>query len=219
MATGRFITFEGGEGSGKSTQAQLLAGRLKAAGIDVLLTREPGGSLFAEQVRALILDTATAPHSTLSEALLFYAARADHLDKTIRPALAAGRWVICDRFSDSTRIYQSVAGGVDPATVEALEDLVVRPTVPNLTLILDLAPQSGLARADARRHAGQPTESGPDAYEKRDLAFHERLRAGYLAIAKAEPQRCVLVNGNRTAEAIAAEIWTEVERRMLRDTT
>jgi dTMP kinase len=215
MASARFITFEGGEGSGKSTQAQLLADRLRAAGVDVLLTREPGGSPFAEQVRALILDPATAPHSALSEALLFYAARSDHLDKTIRPALAAGRWVICDRFSDSTRVYQSIAGGVDPAVVEVLENLVVTPTIPDLTLIIDLAAESGLARAEKRRQANATTRIQPDAYEKRDIVFHERLRAGYLAIAKAEPNRCVLLDGAAAVDAIAAAIWADVARRLL----
>jgi dTMP kinase len=214
MATARFITFEGGEGSGKSTQARMLADRLRAGGVDVLVTREPGGSPFAEQVRALILHPATAPHSALSEALLFYAARADHLDKTIRPALAAGRWVICDRFSDSTRVYQSIAGGLDAATIDQLESLVVGGTQPDLTLILDLAAEAGLARAARRRQAG--TANGePDAYEKRDLAFHERLRAGYLAIARSEPRRCVLVDGSVAPDAIAAVIWTEVQRRLL----
>jgi dTMP kinase len=211
MASARFITFEGGEGSGKSTQAQLLADRLRAVGLDVLLTREPGGSPFAEQVRGLILDPATAPHSALSEALLFYAARADHLDKTIRPALAAGRWVICDRFSDSTRVYQSIAGGVDPAVVEVLENLVVTPTTPDLTFIIDLAAESGLARAEKRRQANTTTRIQPDAFEKRDIVFHERLRAGYLAIAKAEPKRCALLDGTAAVDTIAAAIWAHVQ--------
>jgi dTMP kinase len=211
MASARFVTFEGGEGSGKSTQAQLLADRLRAVGLDVLLTREPGGSPFAEQVRGLILDPATAPHSALSEALLFYAARADHLDKTIRPALAAGRWVICDRFSDSTRVYQSIAGGVDPAVVEVLENLVVTPTTPDLTFIIDLAAESGLARAEKRRQANTTTRIQPDAFEKRDIVFHERLRAGYLAIAKAEPKRCALLDGTAAVDTIAAAIWAHVQ--------
>jgi dTMP kinase len=218
MASGRFITFEGGEGSGKSTQAQLLADRLRTAGIDVLLTREPGGSAFAEQVRSLILDPKTAPHSALSEALLFYAARADHLDKTIRPALAAERWVICDRFSDSTRVYQSIAGGVDAAVVEALDRLVVAPTRPDLTFILDLPAATGLTRANRRRHAGQPEGAEPDPYEKRDLAFHEHLRAGYLAIARAEPQRCILIDGAEPTDAIAQAVWGQAESRLLRGT-
>jgi dTMP kinase len=215
MKLGKFITFEGGEGSGKSTQAQLLADRLRATGLDVLLTREPGGSAFAEQVRTLILDPITAPHSALSEALLFYAARADHLDKTIRPALAAGRWVICDRFSDSTRVYQSIAGGVDPAAIEALERLVVLPTTADLTVIIDLAADAGLARAARRRQANSTARVQPDAYEKRDMAFHERLRAGYLAIAAAEPGRCILVDGVAAPDAIAAAIWTSVKQRLL----
>jgi dTMP kinase len=215
MATGKFITFEGGEGSGKSTQAQLLADRLRGRGSDVVLTREPGGSPFAEQVRALILDPATAPHSALSEALLFNAARSDHLDTTIRPALAAGRWVICDRFSDSTRVYQGVAGGLASAVLDRLEGMIVAPTRPDLTLILDLPADVGLARAASRRRASAVVDTQPDAYEKRDLAFHERLRAGYAAIAKAEPQRCVLVDAAKSPDAIAAEIWAHVERRLL----
>ena len=216
MATGKFITFEGGEGSGKSTQAQLLADRLRGRGSDVVLTREPGGSPFAEQVRALILDPATAPHSTLSEALLFYAARSDHLDTTIRPALAAGRWVICDRFSDSTRVYQGVAGGLEPMVLDRLEGMIVAPTRPDLTLILDLPADIGLARAGNRRMANAVVDMQPDAYEKRELAYHERLRAGYATIAQVEPQRCVLVDGARVQDAVAAEIWAHVERRLVR---
>jgi dTMP kinase len=219
MARGKFITFEGGEGAGKSTQAQLLAGRLRAAGRDVVLTREPGGSPFAEQVRALILDPATAPHSALSEALLFYAARSDHLDTTIRPALTAGRWVICDRFLDSTRVYQGVAGGLEPAILERLEAMVIAPTGPDLTFMLDLPADVGLARAAGRRQAGLQPPASPDAYEKRALAFHERLRAGYAAIAKAEPQRCALIDAAKPPDIIAAEVWGHVERRLLAGTS
>ena len=214
MATGKLITFEGGEGSGKSTQAQRLADSLRGRGDDVLLTREPGGSPFAEQVRGLILDPATAPHSALSEALLFYAARSDLLDTVIRPALAAGRWVICDRFSDSTRVYQGVAGGVEPAVLDRLEDMIVGRTRPDLTVILDLPADIGLARAADRRRANAGVVMQADAYEKRDLAFHERLRAGYAMIAKVEPQRCVLVDGAKSPDTIAAEIWAHVERRL-----
>ena len=215
MTRGKFITFEGGEGSGKSTQARLLADRLKARGIDAVLTREPGGSPFAERVRALLLDPATPSHSALSEALLFYAARADHLDKTIRPALAAGRWVICDRFSDSTRVYQGVAGGLSGDALGALERLVVAPTQPELTLFLDLAPGDGLARARARGATPGVALADTDPFERRDPQFHERLRAGYLAIAEAEPQRCVLIDGAGAPDTIAAEIWGHVERRLL----
>jgi dTMP kinase len=144
---GRFITFEGGEGSGKSTQARLLAERLKYAGIDTLLTREPGGSQFAEQLRDFILSGCTAPHPALAQALLFYAARADHLATVIVPALSRGQWVISDRFSDSTRAYQGAADGVPAADIEILDRLVVAASVPTLTVILDIAPEVGLARA------------------------------------------------------------------------
>ena len=210
MASGKFITFEGGEGSGKSTQARILVDRLAARGIDAVLTREPGGSPFAERVRTLLLDPASPAHPPLSEALLFYAARADHLDKTIRPALAAGRWVVCDRFSDSTRVYQGAAGGLEGTAIDALERLVVAPTFPQITFILDLAPVQGLARARARS-ARTGGASEVDPFERREAAFHERLRAGYLAIAKAEPRRCTVIDGARDADAIGAQIWSSVE--------
>jgi dTMP kinase len=213
MASGKFITFEGGEGAGKSTQARLLADRLQARGIDVVVTREPGGSPFAEQVRALILDPAIEPHAVLSEALLFYAARADHLDKLIRPALGQGRWVVSDRFSDSTRVYQSVAGGLPLDVFDVLERLVVLPTAPDLTIVLDISPEAGLRRATERRVAS----IRPDAYEKRDLAFHQRLREGFRAIAAAEPGRCVMVDGAAQPAAIAETIWSMVKQRLLLD--
>ena len=214
MALGKFITFEGGEGSGKSTQTRLLADRLKARGVEALLTREPGGSPFAERVRALLLDPATPSHAALSEALLFYAARADHLDKTIRPALAAGRWIICDRFSDSTRVYQGAAGGLRTEVLDALERLVVIPTCPHLTFILDLPPAEGLARVRARgRLAGEGATADP--FERRDPTFHENLRKGYAAIAKAEPQRCALLDAGKPTNVVAAEIWALVEQRLL----
>jgi dTMP kinase len=209
MASAKFITFEGGEGSGKSTQARLLADRLQVRGIEALLTREPGGSPFAERVRALLLDPAIPAHGALSEALLFYAARADHLDKTIRPALAAGRWIICDRFSDSSRVYQGAA------TLDALERLVVLPTRPHLTLILDLPPMQGLARARARGTLVGGVGAPTDPFEGRDASFHEHLRKGYAALAKAEPQRCALVDATKPTDVVAAEIWALVEQRLL----
>jgi len=215
MASGKFITFEGGEGSGKSTQARLLADRLKVRGIDALLTREPGGSPFAERVRALLLDPTIPAHGALSEALLFYAARADHLDKTIRPALAAGRWIICDRFSDSTRVYQGAAGGLRAATLDALERLVVAPTRPHLTFILDLPPMQGLARARARGTLAGAVGAPTDPFEGRDPSFHEHLRKGYAALAKAEPRRCALVDAMKPTDVVAAEIWALVEQRLL----
>jgi dTMP kinase len=220
MTAGKFITFEGGEGSGKSTQARLLVDALKARGDEVVLTREPGGSHFAERVREVILDPATPPHAALSEALLFYAARADHLARTIRPALAAGRWVVCDRFSDSTRVYQGHAGTLDPGLIEALERMIVAPTRPDLTVVIDLPAREGLVRAQARRKASEPVLAGAsarveDPYEARDIAFHERLREGFLAIAEAEPQRCVVVDGRLAASEVAARVWAEARRRLM----
>jgi dTMP kinase len=208
---GRFITLEGGEGSGKSTQARLLAERLKHSGIDTVLTREPGGSPFAEQVREFILGGKQAPHPAMAEALLFYAARADHLAATIRPALAANRWVIADRFSDSTRAYQGAAGGVSVADIDIIDRVVVGDTVPDLTVILDLAPEEGLRRAAERRPAGATT----DPFEARDLEFHRRLRLGFQAIALAEPGRCVVVDASGPAAPIAATIWRTIEGRLL----
>ena len=206
MAPARFITFEGGEGSGKSTQASLLLERLRAEGIDALMTREPGGSAFAEQIRTLLLDAASAAHGVMAETLLFYAARADHLDKLIRPALAEGRWVVCDRFSDSTLVYQSIAGGLAREVVDALEQMIVAPTVPDLTLVLDVPPETGLQRAVERRQI----TGAPDAFEMRDLAYHRRLREGFAALTRNEPRRCLLIDGTREREVIAAEIWSQV---------
>jgi dTMP kinase len=215
MPSGRFITFEGGEGSGKTTQAQVLAQRLRAKGIEPILTREPGGSPFAEQVRSLALDPATAPHSPLSEALLFYAARADHIEKLIRPALVAGRWVISDRFSDSTRVYQVEAGGLPLEVFKAMELIVVKLTYPDLTFILDTPAEAGLARATTRRLARAIAGEDADAYEKRDVEVHERLRQGFLDIAKSEPRRCKVIDGTAPPDKVAAEVWAHVERRML----
>lgn len=217
MALGKFITFEGGEGSGKSTQVRLLSERLRARGLDVLLTREPGGSLFAEKLRTIILDPETPAHSPLSEALLFYAARADHLEEAVRPALASGRWVICDRFSDSTRVYQCEAGGLPLSSFRSLEDMVVKPTFPDLTFILDLPVEIGLQRAEARRNETLEVAPVPDAYEKRAPAFHQKLREAFAAIAKAEPQRCVLIDASADKESVATAIWSGVSDRLLKE--
>lgn len=212
MAGGRFITFEGGEGSGKSTQAQHLAARLRATGTDVLLTREPGGSPFAEQIRNLLLGGTLAAHPPLAEALLFCAARADHLSSAIRPALGAGRWVICDRFIDSTRVYQGAAGGLPAQTLDLLEQVVVGADRPVLTLILDIDARVGLARAASRRVAAAGAEIDP--FEGRALAFHEKLRSGYLALAAREPGRCVVVDASQSMEEIGARIWDIVRSRL-----
>jgi dTMP kinase len=214
MRSGKFITFEGGEGVGKSTQAKLLVEALAARGIDVLLTREPGGSAFAERIRALLLDPGTPAHGALSEALLFYAARADHLQQTIAPHLDAGGWVVCDRFSDSTRVYQGSAGGLAPEVLETLDDLVVKSHRPDLTIVLDLDPSDGLGRVRRRL---EPTRAGGEAdrFEQRELEFHQRLRAGYLALARAQPQRCVLIDAAQPAKLIAAAVWQAVAARLL----
>jgi dTMP kinase len=214
MRSGKFITFEGGEGVGKSTQAKLLVAGLAERGIDAILTREPGGSPFAERVRALLLDPVTPPHGALPEALLFYAARADHLQRTIAPHLAAGGWVVCDRFFDSTRVYQGSAGGLEPEVLETLDQLVVKDYRPDLTVVLDLDPRDGLARVTRRR---QPTPAPDiaDRFEGRDLDFHRRLRAGYLALAEADPQRCIVIDATPAPDVIASAVWQAVSDRLL----
>lgn len=206
MAGGKFITFEGGEGSGKSTQAERLADAIRAAGIEVVLTREPGGTPFAEQVRNLILSSTTAKHGATAEALLFFAARADHVETLIRPALAGGRWVICDRFTDSTRVYQGAAGSVPAEAIEALNRIAAGATQPDLTLILDIDAAVGLARATERREAGGKASIGADPFEQRDLVFHERLRRGYLEVAKSDPGRCRVIDATGTPDAVEERV-------------
>jgi dTMP kinase len=207
-----FITFEGGEGTGKTTQTRLLADRLAVAGIDCVTTREPGGSPFAEQIRTLLLAGHLPPRGAMAEALLFLAARADHVAEIIIPALDAGQWVIADRFADSTFAYQGAAGGVPRATLAALHRLVLGDLTPDLTLILDLPPEIGLARAGAR---SQPT-SGEDRFESRALAYHEALRQGFHAIAADEPARCVLIDASGSPDDVAAQVWMIVEARLSR---
>ncbi len=231
MTPGKFITFEGGEGSGKSTQARLLAERLRQRGIDVKLTREPGGSPFAERLREVLLDPHVPPHAAMPEALLFYAARADHLETVIRPALKAGSWVLCDRFSDSTRVYQGHAGKLNPQIVQALDLIVVGTSRPHLTLIIDVPVETGLARAQLRLvqkqaqqvpagagGGGAPRDVRPlvsDRYEARDVDFHTRLRQGFLDIAAAEPDRCAVIDGHHDSAVVAASIWAAVRSRLL----
>lgn len=200
-----FITFEGGEGSGKSTQIKRLAARLSAAGHRVLVTREPGGTPEAEAVRALLVSGDIARWTAKSEALLNYAAREQHLEQVIRPALADGKFVLCDRFMDSTRAYQGYAGGCDLAFIDALERAIVGGTRPGLTLILDLDPATGLARAKARGDA-----SAEDRYERKGLSFHTKLREGFLDILRRNPARCRLVDAAQVEEAVAEDIWSIV---------
>jgi dTMP kinase len=206
---GKFITFEGGEGAGKSTQAALLAKRLSLAGISVLLTREPGGSPGAEIIRHVLLSGAARRFGAGAETLLFAAARADHLDTIIVPALRSGQWVICDRFIDSTMVYQGIVGKVDLSFIRGLERLTVGAFRPNLTFILDLPAETGLARAKARRG-----DDDPDRFETEDLASHQALNAGFRAIAAEEKQRCMLIDAHRPAEQVADEIWRAVLRRL-----
>ncbi|MGE0008238.1 MAG: dTMP kinase [Parvibaculaceae bacterium] len=201
---GRFITFEGGEGTGKSSHARDLALALRETGRRVLLTREPGGSPGAEDVRALLVTGAVGRWSATAETLLNYAARESHLRETIRPALLGGDLVLCDRFMDSTRVYQGVAGGCDMALIETLERKIVGETRPDLTLILDVEPELGLARAKKRA-------DGEDRFEKKGLAFHRRLREGFLAIAAEDPRRCRIVDSSRPYEAVAQDIWRLVQ--------
>ncbi len=206
---GKFITFEGGEGTGKSTQAALLAERLSGIGFGVVLTREPGGSPGAEIIRHVLLSGTAKRLGPNAEALLFAAARADHLDTVIKPALTSGKWVICDRFLDSTRVYQGMVGNVGMPFIRGLEKLTVGDAKPDLTLILDLPAEIGLARARARRGA-----AAPDRFETEDLAYHQALNAAFRAVAREEWQRCVLIDATQPREQVANAVWRAVCERL-----
>jgi len=207
---GRFITFEGGEGSGKSTHARLLADRINAAGIEVVLTREPGGSPGAEIIRHILLSGVAKPLGAETEAILFAAARDDHVRTTIRPALVDGKWVICDRFIDSTRVYQGALGKVDMKLIRSLERVTVGAAMPDLTFILDVPATVGLARAKRRRGKG-----ATDRFEAESVEFHEALREAYLALMEKEPKRCVVIDGRAPRDVVADRIWAAVEQRLL----
>ncbi len=208
-ARGRFITLEGGEGAGKSVQAKRLEDNLKSLGLEVVRTREPGGSPDAEALREAILSGFAAQFGPEGEALLFAAARIDHLDQTILPALRRGAWVVCDRFADSTRAYQGVAGNLPPALIARLEQVVVGTNAPDLTLILDIPAEAGLKRAAKRRGKG-----GADRFEAEALGFHQTLRRAFLDIARAEPQRCAVIDALKSQKDVAADIWATVEARL-----
>jgi dTMP kinase len=201
---GRFITFEGGEGTGKSSHARDVATVLRDKGRRVVLTREPGGSPGAEDIRALIVTGSVGRWSATAETLLTYAARESHLRETIRPALAGGELVLCDRFMDSTRVYQGFAGGCDMALIDSLERQIIGETRPDLTLILDVEPELGLARAKSRA-------SGEDRFENKGLAFHRRLREGFLAIAAQDPKRCRVIDSSRPYEMVSQDIHRLVQ--------
>ncbi len=209
---GGFITLEGGEGAGKSTQAALLVSRLLACGTDVVATREPGGSPRAEAIRAALLAGAVAPLGPIAETLMFSAARLDHVDTKIRPALERGAFVVCDRFIDSTRVYQGELGHTDPTLIASLERVVVGDLKPDLTLLLDVAPATGLARALARRG----TDAVADRFEREGEGFHERLRTAFLAVAAREPERCRVIDGNQGSDAVTEAIWAAVLSRFPR---
>ena len=205
---GRFITFEGGEGSGKSTQIKTLAERLDAAKLRNIVTREPGGSPGAEIIRHLVLSGMGKLLGPDAETLLFAAARDDHVRTVIQPALNQGVWVLCDRFSDSTRAYQGRLGKVAPAVLDAMERVTIGDLKPDLTIILDVPVEIGMQRAAARRGAG-----APDRFEAEDVKFHQDLRDAYRQIAANEPQRCVLIDASADPATVAALVWAALRDR------
>ena len=210
---GRFITFEGGEGAGKSTQIRLLAERLKNAGTTCVITREPGGTATAEAIRKMLLSGLAQQLGVDGEAVLFAAARADHVERVIRPALAAGQWVLSDRFFDSTHVYQANA---DPSFLDALDRVAVGRTRPDLTVILDISAEVGIARAAARIAAAG---TAPDRFERDDIALHEERRRAFLEIAAAEPDRCAVVDASQSEAEVARAIWRAVDERLIRPQT
>ncbi|MCR5859762.1 dTMP kinase [Mesorhizobium sp. J428] len=210
MARGLFVTFEGGEGAGKSTQIVRLAEALRAEGREVLVTREPGGSPGAEAVRHVLLSGAAETFGPAMEAILFAAARSDHVEQVIRPAVEKGTIVLCDRFLDSSRVYQGVTGNLDAGFMRALEAVAINGMMPDLTVILDLDPALGLARAAARR--GNETA---DRFEKETLDIHEWRRRAFLDIAAREPERCVVVDASAPADRVAADIERAVRARLI----
>lgn len=205
MTRGKFITLEGGEGAGKTTQARLLVDRLRSRGLEVVQTREPGGSPGAEAIRNLVVAGDAERWSARTETLLMYAARSDHLERTIRPALDAGQWVVCDRFADSSRVYQGAGGGVPEILIEALDDAIVGSNQPDLTLIFDLPVEVGLERAFGRGLF-------ETRFESKGMAFHQRLRDGFLDVARRHPERCVVIDAAGEMEDVASRLWNVVEQ-------
>lgn len=207
MARGKFITFEGGEGTGKSTQSRILTARLMAEGRPAIRTREPGGSEGAEALRSLLVEGRADRWSPMSETLMMNAARRDHLERTILPTLELGEWVICDRFADSTRAYQGAGGGVPADFIATVERAVVGDNRPDLTLVFDLPPRIGLERAFGR-------DMFEVRFETKDFDFHTRLRAAYLAIARDEPERCLIIDASGTEDEVAELVWRAVSDRL-----
>ncbi|MDQ8730042.1 dTMP kinase [Bradyrhizobium sp. LHD-71] len=207
---GRFITFEGGEGAGKSTQIRLLADHLSGKGVSAVVTREPGGSPGAEIVRHLVLSGVGQVLGADSEALLFAAARDDHVHNVITPALEQGLWVLCDRFTDSTRVYQGKLGSTDINLIRAMERVTIGDLKPDLTIILDVPTEVGLARAAKRRG-----KEAPDRFEAEDFGFHQRLRDAYRQVAVDEPERCILIDATTEVDVTAKHVWNVVQQRFV----
>jgi dTMP kinase len=205
-ARGRLITFEGGEGAGKSTQVARLAASLRAAGVAFVATREPGGTPGGEAIRDLLVEGAPGRWAPVTETLLLLAARHDHVTRVIEPSLAAGEWVLCDRFIDSTRVYQGLAGAVGLGLVDQLHRAVLGELEPDLTLVLDLPAPLGLAR----RRAG----AGENRFERMTAGFHERVREGFLAIARAAPERCLVIDATQSVDGVASLVRAAVRARL-----
>lgn len=203
---GRFITLEGGEGAGKSTQIQVVKDYLEARGIDVIVTREPGGTSVGQEIRNLLVSGDKDKWSPLSETLLILADRAAHLERVIRPALADGKYVVCDRFFDSTRAYQGIAGGLGLEVIHNLQQPVLGTTLPDVTLLLDIDPEKGLSRAQER--------GGDLRFESKTLAYHQTLRQAFLDFAKQEPERMVVIDADRDIDAVSADIITALGERL-----
>jgi dTMP kinase len=205
---GKFITLEGGEGTGKSTQAKLLAAALEKKGRKTTVTREPGGSPGAEEIRKLLVEGAPERWTPMAETLLFLAARSDHVARLIRPELARGHWVVCDRFSDSTLAYQGKARGLGVDALDELQGIALEGFTPHLTVILDMPVEVGLKRAAERGHHHE------GRFERFTKEFHERLRLAFREIAEREPERCVLIDGTLAADEVAASVWRIVQQRL-----
>ncbi|EJW21694.1 thymidylate kinase [alpha proteobacterium IMCC14465] len=203
---GRFITLEGGEGAGKSTQIQVVKAYLEDRGIDVIVTREPGGTPAGQEIRSLLVSGDKDKWSPLSETLLILADRAAHLERVIRPALAAGKYVVCDRFFDSTRAYQGVAGGLGLEVIHNLQQVVLDKTLPDVTLLLDIPPEKGLQRAQER--------GGELRFESKTLAYHQTLRQAFLDFAAQEPDRMAVIDADRDIEVVSADIRSILDDRL-----
>jgi len=208
----RFVTFEGGEGVGKSTQVKRLQARLESQGIAAVRTREPGGTPKAEAIRSFLLQGRSETWGPGSEAVLFAAARLDHVNNLIAPNLRKGNWVICDRFHDSTRAYQGLTGGVDDKLITGLETLALNGNTPDLTIVLDMDPEAAFKRVAARQVEDDLVQTG-DRFEKEQIDWHQRLRGAFLDIVKANADRCVLIAADQAEDDLETAIWSVVTER------